>query len=434
MTKISNQYSLTNILTADLANSRLGINNVSPTVAFDVTGVAKFSSSGTFGGLVSGGNSSPSTSYNAGSWFTGDGLVAGNISSVCGIQINSSTTSTLSAIRFGDGDGVNNLYDQGSIIYNHSLDRLGFSTNRNTAMVITSAGLVGIGTTSPSTELHIKAASSYAEVRIDGASGGGASLEYYSNGTQLGDIYCDPSYNMIFRNNGATERMRITSTGVLGLGVVPKSWYTSGIAVMQFATGGALWGFGASNILLSANEYFDTSGTPRYIDADAATRYQHNAGYHRFSTAPVGTAGAAMTITERLRIHNNGNVTISDTGTDNGYKLFVNGTSAGTSAFQNVSDRRLKKDITLIESALNKVKLLNGVSFNWDKTLRPDLALDDKNHLGLIAQDVEEILPQVVTTGIDELKTKTIAYSDIVPVLIEAIKELSAEINLLKQK
>ena len=52
MTKISNQYSLTNILTADLANSRLGINNVSPTVALDVTGAGKFSSSVTNAGLI----------------------------------------------------------------------------------------------------------------------------------------------------------------------------------------------------------------------------------------------------------------------------------------------------------------------------------------------------------------------------------------------
>jgi hypothetical protein len=49
MTKISNQYSLTNILTADLANSRLGINNVSPTVALDVTGAAKVSTGVRFG-------------------------------------------------------------------------------------------------------------------------------------------------------------------------------------------------------------------------------------------------------------------------------------------------------------------------------------------------------------------------------------------------
>jgi hypothetical protein len=343
MTKISNQYSLTNILTADLANSRLGINNVSPAYSLDITGTARVSTSAYFA---------------------------------------------------------------------------------------TTSGGVGIGTTSPAGSRKLTVAGGAQFTYTDN---GGASFNIIPgvNGQDGADFnlsyYTGTGFGPLTFTLAGSERMRITSTGVLGLGVVPKSWYTSGIAVMQFATGGALWGFGASNILLSANEYFDTSGTPRYIDADAATRYQHNAGYHRFSTAPVGTAGAAMTITERLRIHNNGNVTISDTGTDNGYKLFVNGTSAGTSAFQNVSDRRLKKDITLIESALNKVKLLNGVSFNWDKTIRPDLALDDKNHLGLIAQDVEEILPQVVTTGIDELKTKTIAYSDIVPVLIEAIKELSAE-------
>jgi len=51
MTKISNQYSLTNILTADLANSRLGINNVSPAYALDVTGAGKFSSSVTATGV-----------------------------------------------------------------------------------------------------------------------------------------------------------------------------------------------------------------------------------------------------------------------------------------------------------------------------------------------------------------------------------------------
>jgi hypothetical protein len=60
--------------------------------------------------------------------------------------------------------------------------------------------------------------------------------------------------------------------------------------------------------------------------------------------------------------------------------------------------------------------------------------LDDYNHIGLLAQDVEQILPQVVTTGIDENKTKSVAYADIVPVLIEAIKELKAELELLKNK
>jgi hypothetical protein len=93
------------------------------------------------GSLVIGATSSD-TSYNAGSWFNNSGLAVGNITSTSGIQINSSPTSTLSSIRFGDGDGVNNLYDQGFINYNHNLDRLAFGANRGTAMTITSTGLV----------------------------------------------------------------------------------------------------------------------------------------------------------------------------------------------------------------------------------------------------------------------------------------------------
>jgi len=93
------------------------------------------------GSLVIGATSSD-TSYNAGSWFNNSGLAVGNITSTSGIQINSSPTSTLSSIRFGDGDGANNLYDQGFINYNHNLDRLAFGTNRGTAMTITSTGLV----------------------------------------------------------------------------------------------------------------------------------------------------------------------------------------------------------------------------------------------------------------------------------------------------
>jgi hypothetical protein len=93
-----------------------------------------------------------------------------------------------------------------------------FSTANNSIvpterMRITYDGLVGIGTTSPQTELHVKASTGWAELRIDGASGNGSSLEYYTNGMKLGDIYCDTSNNMLFRNSGSNERMRITSVG-----------------------------------------------------------------------------------------------------------------------------------------------------------------------------------------------------------------------------
>ena len=142
-----------------------------------------------------------------------------------------------------------------------------------------------------------------------------------------------------------------------------------------------------------------------------------------------------------ITIKNNGNngIYLSSAGkvgigtTGPSYTLHVNGSVAGTSAYNNLSDKRYKKDILPIENALGKILALNGVTFNWDKEAT-DKNLDDNNHIGLLAQDVEEIVPQAVTTGTDENETKSVAYTDLVPVLIEAIKELKAEIDLLKQK
>lgn len=112
--------------------------------------------------------------------------------------------------------------------------------------------------------------------------------------------------------------------------------------------------------------------------------------------------------------------------------LTVNGGVSGTSAYQNLSDKRYKKDVQPIKNALDKVLALNGVTFNWDK-IRTDMNLDDKNHIGVLAQDIEKVLPQVVITADDANKTKSVAYGDIVPVLIEAIKEQQAEIEALKK-
>jgi hypothetical protein len=87
--------------------------------------------------------------------------------------------------------------------------------------VIVPNGNVGIGTTSPQTELHVKGNNGWGEVRIEGqtfASGHGASLEFRSEGTALADIYANTSKDLILRTNGGTERVRITSSGNVGIG------------------------------------------------------------------------------------------------------------------------------------------------------------------------------------------------------------------------
>ena len=95
-----------------------------------------------------------------------------------------------------------------------------------------------------------------------------------------------------------------------------------------------------------------------------------------------------------------------------------------------VSDEKLKKDINKVENALDKVSQLNGYEFTYLK--------DNKRSAGVIAQEVEKVLPQAV--GEDELmhldgdeeKYKYVEYNQLVALLIESIKELKAEVEELK--
>ena len=91
------------------------------------------------------------------------------------------------------------------------------------------------------------------------------------------------------------------------------------------------------------------------------------------------------------------------------------------------SDRRLKKDITNIENGLEKVMQMQGVYYK-----RVDD--DDRVKVGVIAQDMEEVVPEVVLTAEDERQTKSVDYGKLTAVLIEAIKDLKAEIDELKRR
>jgi hypothetical protein len=97
-------------------------------------------------------------------------------------------------------------------------------------------------------------------------------------------------------------------------------------------------------------------------------------------------------------------------------KFWVSGDAGGTGAWHNDSDVRLKHDIKTIENALDRVTRLRGVTFQWN---------DTQNHpegvqVGLIAQEVEEVIPEVVEKKGDYY---SLATANLVPVLIEAVKE-----------
>lgn len=107
------------------------------------------------------------------------------------------------------------------------------------------------------------------------------------------------------------------------------------------------------------------------------------------------------------------------------YRNTITGIFSSTS-----SDARLKKDVQPINNALDIVKNLNGVYFKWNNN--DDFKTEDETRqIGLIAQEVEQHLPEAVTlNGVKDYKT--IRYSEMVSVLVEAMKEQQQQIDSLK--
>ena len=97
------------------------------------------------------------------------------------------------------------------------------------------------------------------------------------------------------------------------------------------------------------------------------------------------------------------------------------------------SDDRLKTNKVNIGNAVDKVKSLNGFTFNFNET-GESLGFDPKvSYAGVSAQEVQKVLPEAVTTRSDG-EYLTVKYEKLVPLLLEAVKELSAEVDQLKSQ
>ncbi len=91
------------------------------------------------------------------------------------------------------------------------------------------------------------------------------------------------------------------------------------------------------------------------------------------------------------------------------------------------SDRRFKKDVHDLQYGLDTVMQLQSVSFHWR-----DKSKSDRLQMGFIAQDMEEVIPELVTT--DEKDFKYVNYTQIIPLLVKSIQEQQSRIQMLEQK
>ena len=277
---------------------------------------------------------------------------------------------------------------------------------------ILTGGNVGIGYTSPSSKLSVNGdggfvsnSSSRVLYLTQQAVDNGNIIQFLSNtGAEVWEVTGRNNQFYIYNNALSQHSLYIVpSNNYVGIGT------TNPGAKLTVVSNGTQAKFDStasySDILFS-----NTSGTGGFLNFGGTTSFNVYVG---------GGAGSNL----EMSLTNTGTLTVS----------------GDVVAFGSPSDKRLKENIKPIKTALDKVTKLQGVSFDWkdkhdalDREGNPIKLKKWKNDLGFIAQDVQKVVPELVRENEDGMLS--VRHQSITPILLEAIKELKAEIDELKKQ
>jgi hypothetical protein len=209
-------------------------------------------------------------------------------------------------------------------------------------------------------------------------------------------------------------QLKVTTNGKIGIGTfIPQEQ-------LQI---GDRWTFtNYTSKAINYNSYWN-GATSRLQDGFSSSLRFNNDGSIQFDAGATGAANTPVSLVQTMRINNNGNVAIGNISPE--YKLDVVGI-VRSPYFLKSSDRKLKSNIEPIETPLEKVLKLNGVSYN----LNIKIDVNNRKHFGFIAQDLKEVIPEIVFE--DSKGTLSVDYMAIIPYLVEAIKLQNKEISELK--
>ncbi len=300
---------------------------------------------------------------------------------------------------------------------------------------------LGIGTSSPAAKLHVNG-----EIYLSGASdvvtstalalrrdsGGRFNLD--AQGSIILNIDANnndgDSVFAIRKDASATNLVTLDQTGNVGIGTATPSMPLTVVSSNPWSQ--ALFrstGTTRANINIDnaaggqqSTLIFQDAGTDKW----AIGKNTDNT-FFIWDTVNAQTVVQTTATNDLLLMPTGGNVGIGTTSPS--YKLQVVGQVAGNAAYVNTSDARLKTDVHDLDYGLDTVMRLRPVSFRWKEQKE---IWQTGRKLGLIAQEAEQFIPEIVTAANDNLGTKSIAYGDITPVLIKAIQQLKAENDKLR--
>lgn len=155
--------------------------------------------------------------------------------------------------------------------------------------------------------------------------------------------------------------------------------------------------------------------------------FSDGAGAQNIFTIATSTNNG-VSYANRFEVQQDGKVGIGTSSP--GANLHVVGDICYTGSIGACSDARYKTDIETIDDALETLLNLRGIKYNWKQKEYSVMNFDNKTHLGLIAQEVKEVLPEIVI--VDENGDMSVDYSRLTPLLLEAIREQQKTINDLE--